>query len=121
VIPKGVTEIGFSAFDNCISLTEVSIPNSVTKIGNFAFGDCTALESVVIPEGVTSIGYAAFDGCTRLNEIYLHQNSRLKKKHLPAGVNVVRYTLDASGKKVKIIPGNAEKGQFGTKSPQLGR
>lgn len=33
----GVTSIGYSAFDNCPSLTSVTIPNSVTSIGSCAF------------------------------------------------------------------------------------
>ena len=46
VIPDGVTEIGYYAFDNCESLTSVVIPEGVTKIGVWAFRDCESLESV---------------------------------------------------------------------------
>ena len=38
-----VTEIGDSAFENCTSLTSVTIPSSVTTIGSGAFKDCTSL------------------------------------------------------------------------------
>ncbi len=40
IIPDSVTEIGNSAFENCINLTEINIPDSVTKIGNDAFYGC---------------------------------------------------------------------------------
>ena len=96
-IPDGVTEIGFSAFSGCTSLTKVTIPNSVTGIGdyafqgctslkeitipnsmteisNYAFSGCTSLTKVTIPDSVTKIGYGAFSGCTRLKEVTIPNN-----------------------------------------------
>ena len=35
-----VTSIGYAAFEECYSLTSVTIPNSVTSIGNQAFEGC---------------------------------------------------------------------------------
>ena len=58
-----VTSIGDSAFEFCISLTNVQIPNSVTSIGDFAFSSCSGLTGVTIPEGVISIGDYAFRFC----------------------------------------------------------
>ncbi len=50
-----------SAFDDCTSLTSVTIPNSVTSIGDYAFNGCFSLTNVTIPNSVTSIGDGAFD------------------------------------------------------------
>ena len=58
-----VTGIGDSAFEFCISLTNVQIPNSVTRIGDYAFSSCSGLIGVTIPEGVTSVGDYAFSFC----------------------------------------------------------
>ncbi|MBQ2011602.1 MAG: leucine-rich repeat protein, partial [Bacteroidaceae bacterium] len=45
-----VTEIGYSAFSGCKSLTSISIPPLVTMIGDYAFLGCSSLTSISIPE-----------------------------------------------------------------------
>jgi hypothetical protein len=69
VIPRGVTEIGSSAFADCTSLASVTIPNSVTVIGQKAFKGCTSLTSITIPNGVTLIDDEAFMDCTSLTTV----------------------------------------------------
>ncbi|MBQ8546603.1 MAG: InlB B-repeat-containing protein [Clostridia bacterium] len=65
---KSVTSIG-SAFEDCTSLTSITIPDSVTAIGRYAFYDCTSLTSVTIPDSVTYIEYGAFASCTSLTSV----------------------------------------------------
>ena len=59
-ICSGITSIGRRVFEDCTSLTSITIPNSVTSIGGRAFSDCTSLTSITIPDSVTSIGADAF-------------------------------------------------------------
>ena len=68
-IPNSVTSIGGAAFCLCTSLTSVTIGNSVTSIGLYAFTYCSSLTSVTIPNSVTSIGVSAFFGCSALTSV----------------------------------------------------
>ena len=65
----GLSDISYQAFEDCSSLTSVTIPSSVTSIRSSAFEDCRSLTSVVIHEGVTSIGDAAFKYCSSLTSV----------------------------------------------------
>ncbi len=62
--------IGSAAFENCSSLTNVTIGDSVTSIGSSAFLNCSSLTGVVIGNSVTSIGFYAFSGCSSLKTVY---------------------------------------------------
>ena len=69
-----VTSIGSNAFQNCTTLSSVTIPNSVTSIGGSAFQNCILLTSISIPNSVTTIGGSAFSGCTSLASVTLPTN-----------------------------------------------
>ena len=78
VINEGVTQLGDDvlfhpdgAFEDCYSLTSVTLPNSLTIIGQETFHYCSGLTSINIPSGVTKIGQGAFANCTSLNKITL--------------------------------------------------
>ena len=57
---KQVREIGESAFENCDSLSEITIPDGVLSIGDEAFSECENLKSATIPNSVVYLGENAF-------------------------------------------------------------
>ena len=69
VIPETVEYIEYAAFDNCRSLSEVSISSNVSSIGDYAFQRCVSLPSLIIPASVNIIGDGAFYGCSNLKSI----------------------------------------------------
>ena len=101
IIGNSVTTIGSSAFENCSSLTSVTIPDSVTSIGDDAFCACTSLTSVTIPDSVTSIGEAAFLLCYSLTSVYC------KAATPPVGDSSM-FELNASGRKIYVPTASVE-------------
>ena len=47
----------------------LTFDDAVTSIGDTAFQDCTSLTSVTIPDSVISIGGSAFESCTSLTRV----------------------------------------------------
>ena len=64
-----ITSIGEYAFENCSSLTSITMPESITSIEDAAFSHCSLLTSITIPESVTSIGDSAFYDCSSLQSV----------------------------------------------------
>ncbi len=67
-LPKTVTTISASAFENSTSLVDIDLAN-VETIGYKAFSGCVALLNVIVPNSVTSMGESAFAGCSSLDAI----------------------------------------------------
>ena len=66
-IPSNIKVIWGNAFENCTSLSACNISgNSLEKIHKEAFKGCTSLTKINIPTSVTDVWYKAFDGCTSL-------------------------------------------------------
>ena len=76
IIPKNITKIGNSAFNNCTELTEVKLPANFNSIGQQAFSYCTKLTRADLSActSLNSIGESAFNNCTELTEVKLPAN-----------------------------------------------
>lgn len=66
---EGTKGIAGRAFDECISLTSITIPDSVINIGPYAFSNCIGLVSIDIPDNLTIIEEGVFWGCSSLVSI----------------------------------------------------
>ena len=89
------TEISNNAFENCTSLTSVTIGDSVTSISNSAFQGCTSLSSIIIPDSVNSIGDFAFSKCHGLTCITIPDPD--------SGLSIGYYAFSNCSKLKKII------------------
>ncbi len=49
---------------------DCTIKSGIKNIANFAFDDCSSLTGITVPESVTYIGMSAFTGCTSLKNVY---------------------------------------------------
>lgn len=73
-IPNSVTNISWYAFLNCANLNSVNLPKELTVIPPFCFQNCSSLEEIIIPSSVTKIGEYAFDFCRSLTTITIPES-----------------------------------------------
>ena len=60
-ISEGIKGIGVSAFENCSSLTTVTLPSSLKRIEWNSFAGCSALHEIVLPASLDEVD-CWFDG-----------------------------------------------------------
>ena len=74
VIPDSVTHIGVAAFRGCKLLESIKLSANLITIENYAFDDCTSLTSLTIPASVTSI-VCNFRSCSSLTEFIVEEGN----------------------------------------------
>ncbi len=95
-IPEGVTSIGDDAFELCVNLTSISLPKSLTSIGSWGFS-ATGLTSITIPENVRSIGCDAFFSCSKLKKVVLPEGiTRISSRTFAMCSNLTDITIPDS-------------------------
>lgn len=57
-------------------MTGVSIPSTVTQIGGSAFADCVSLESAIIPKSIALIYDDAFSGSLKLTNLVIEEDNQ---------------------------------------------
>jgi hypothetical protein len=96
-IPGGVTSIPDEAFEECVSLTSVTIPASVTNIGvgvmdTFAFTGCWSLTNITVSS--LNLAYSSVDGALfDKSQVTLIQcpNAKAGNCTIPASVKGIYY------------------------------
>lgn len=71
VFPATLQEISTHCFSKCGNLRSITIPGTVRKINYSAFRDCRSLKEIIISEGVNEIDDNAFSYCEKLKYISL--------------------------------------------------
>ncbi len=74
VLPDSVTHIDNAAFRGCKLLENVKLSANLRTIELFAFDDCESLTSLTIPASVTSI-VCSFKSCSSLTEIIVEEGN----------------------------------------------
>lgn len=74
-IPKSVSTIWNSAFQECAFLKSIIIPSNVTNIRGYAFDGCESLENIHISAGVQEIGSDVFRSCRKLLSITVDEEN----------------------------------------------
>lgn len=69
VIPKNVTEIGRTAFYECLYMTKLEIQGSLPHINDRVFMRCRQLNTIIMPDTIAYIDRQAFNGDAAIREI----------------------------------------------------
>ena len=89
MIGNNVITINNNAFENCTSLTSITIPNSVTEIYSYSFNGCTSLANVNWSNSLISINQNAFYGCTSLTSVRFPGSLKTIKQHAFSGCTLL--------------------------------
>lgn len=113
-VKEGTITINRWAFDDCRSLTSITIPESVTSIGEWVFEKCNALEDVTWPSALASELQNCMPKGDSLRILHIADISNVSAKFRPfAAVGFAedgRDCTDENGKKyLKYIKSNAVK------------
>lgn len=66
---SNLTSIGHQAFNQCKSLTSITLPNTLNEIEWGAFESCINLTEITIPTGITKISYGLLRYCESLKKV----------------------------------------------------
>ena len=114
VLPSHLERLDGYAFDECTSLTYVSMPLTLDTMGRGCFELCTELSSISIPNGLRTVPDQAFMYCTALAHVtwgddvevidsYAFGNTALSNLQLPPSLRVVRYQAFWKGRKLNRV------------------
>ena len=109
IIPEGIENIAFSAFEGCSKLKTVTFLGTDNSepltFGINVFKDCTSLNSISLPANATAITTSMFEGCTSL--IQLPIDGALDHIGTSAFKNCIQLAAISLPEGVKSIESNA--------------
>lgn len=69
-IPAGIS-VGQNAFRYCENIVNLTLSDGITTINNGAFSFCEKLEAIILPDSVITLGNYVFQGCKALRSVKL--------------------------------------------------
>lgn len=100
VIPSSVKKIGYSAFENCTSLSKVNL-GSIESISFDVFKGCTSLKSITIPKTLKDVGSGSvFTNCSNLTSITFEEGITEIPAYLCATTGITEITIPYSVKSI---------------------
>ena len=99
-IPKGVSAIPESAFQNCTKLSVLTLTKGLGSIESSAFSGCSSLTTLEIPDGVTVLKESCFSNCglqkvklpdtlSVLGDSAFNQCAKLSKVRMPKAMKEI--------------------------------
>ena len=102
VIPRTVSNIGYSAFEGCASLRTVVVDCDSLIVSSSSFSGCTALDSLVIGPSARYLSPLAFSWTSNLSEIvFLAEHPSSMQSLFYASQSPARITI---GENVAVVP-----------------
>ena len=96
VIPKGITSVPNSLFQNDDTLEGVSLSETCSTIGTNAFNECRKLKRITIASGTTSLGSNIFQNCSSLEEVIVSNTVTSLGSNCFYGCNVLEFTIPST-------------------------
>ena len=97
------------------TVTYDGVAYSVTSIGESAFEDCSSLTAITLPASVTSIGGIAFNGCESLTDVYCNaEEIPHTSTNAFSGSNIENATLHVPASAMDEYKNTAPWSSFGT-------
>lgn len=72
-LPEGLEKLDYNTFCNCTSLVNITIPSSVISYDGYIFNNCTSLTDVIINSGA-GISSGMFEDCTSLQNVVFNKS-----------------------------------------------
>lgn len=86
-------QLSASAFQNCVSLKEITLPDTITTIQSNTFASCYNLASITMPNSITTIKPNAFSGCYSLKAIIIPSSINTIESNSFSGARYLRHIL----------------------------
>ena len=104
---ENVKNVGQRAFDNCISLINLTLNNALTYIDGYAFRQI-GIDEITIPESITFIQGTAFQNCNNLKIIHWNSSNYNKegKREYDGGIFEQSENIETVifGEKANLVP-----------------